>query len=1117
MLDAVVASKTFCVDSYVPFIDGRGNTPLHLAVNSVKKEHSFKLLKALIETHELPIDPHIRDKHGKKVFDLILGKKDKRLPFLSTAATRVQQSAKSKKQKKKQKENGAKEEEEVTVESGSTADMEKSDSTEVAESEKEPTQKPVKRLNSYEVMSVNEKLELHMKVVLGKGDEYFVPATEQKVEIAQVENGGVSKETEFEHSENDAPTEGVESLGPTTAAAAARKSASPQPPAVTEEREGDMNTVMSRYGLEEFDGLPWEVEVTNNVLKFFKNEKDHPYSLRLRAARTVYELAEGKRGRELSKELSSSTSNLFEAKLSKGGRIIWQVAVQFSPRRTEAHRNPIYAQVVRVWEIVPDHDQLTQTIKRCVKEIERSDERGMKASLNVPLIPAKGSKQKKKKQKQSVRQQEKLQIPKIFTQVDVEEAAAGGEIERYMYTPAASPKEDEFNVTTFYSFSGAVLKSMLTGSNMRRDFPFKEWPKEHEIINLPQDTESILLLGRSGTGKTTCCLYRLWNEFKAYWDRPTVVRLPRKPLVTVRLPSTAENEGEDEGADSIDEDTNETTDTAVANTPNHVVCETPVPARTNSWGERKTSEEEEEERGGECDSELSDDAVDAEDGSCDDEVEEVEEHLHQVFVTKNYVLCAQMKRRFYDMAAAHDFLDQHMDWETRELPHSFAEIDDLSYPLFLTARQFYVLLDNSIGDEQCFFRPRERDGGLRVKIVSSDYDHEDPDTLLDLEDSESEGEDPAAPGDHPLPSAPKHLTQLKYVEVTALYFADRIWPDISRKCGARHLDPLLVWLEIQSYIKGSRTALMRGEALLLEQYRQIGNKMAPNFAGERETIYGLYRRYEEHCQNRRHSVFLFDECDLVQDLHRRLRSVRDLSWSIHSLYIDEVQDFTQAELALYLHCCRHPNSLFFTGDTAQSIMRGVAFRFQDLRSSFHAIHEVVPRVKVPQQPHTLTINFRSHSGILHLAGSIIDLLQTFFKGSIDHLPADRGMFSGPTPVLLASCEESDLALLLSSSRRESSRIEFGAHQVVLVQSKEAKDNLPSILKGAIVLTIFESKGLEFDDVLLYNFFHDSMVRYTHRCEAVIFKRCLGSVYNTQQSNILPSPHACTVSLTHGLY
>ena len=85
------------------------------------------------------------------------------------------------------------------------------------------------------------------------------------------------------------------------------------------------------------------------------------------------------------------------------------------------------------------------------------------------------------------------------------------------------------------------------------------------------------------------------------------------------------------------------------------------------------------------------------------------------------------------------------------------------------------------------------------------------------------------------------------------------------------------------------------------------------------------------------------------------------------------------------------------------------------------------------------------------------------------------MFPGPVPVLLESCEHSDLALLLSTNKREASAIEFGAHQVILVQSEEAKEDLPTILKGAIVLTIFEAKGLEFDDVLLYNFFKDSQV------------------------------------------
>ena len=68
-----------------------------------------------------------------------------------------------------------------------------------------------------------------------------------------------------------------------------------------------------------------------------------------------------------------------------------------------------------------------------------------------------------------------------------------------------------------------------------------------------------------------------------------------------------------------------------------------------------------------------------------------------------------------------------------------------------------------------------------------------------------------------------------------------------------------------------------------------------------------------------------------------------------------------------------------------------------------------------------------------------------------------------------------MTLLLKGNRREASAIEFGARQAIIVQSEETKKNLRKEIK-AIVLTVFESKGLEFDDVLLYNFFSDSKVR-----------------------------------------
>lgn len=39
----------------------------------------------------------------------------------------------------------------------------------------------------------------------------------------------------------------------------------------------------------------------------------------------------------------------------------------------------------------------------------------------------------------------------------------------------------------------------------------------------------------------------------------------------------------------------------------------------------------------------------------------------------------------------------------------------------------------------------------------------------------------------------------------------------------------------------------------------------------------------------------------------------------------------------------------------------------------------------------------------------------------------------------------------------------------------AKEKIPEELELALVLTVYEAKGLEFDDVLLYNFFTDSEV------------------------------------------
>ena len=802
----------------------------------------------------------------------------------------------------------------------------------------------------------------------------------------------------------------------------------------------DMTGIFAEYidGLD-FDKLSWEVEVTAKVIKFFKDRKKIPFDVQGAAAKTIYQLATGKRNEHLSKLVSCKKSiQLYEARMTKAARILWEKAKSHSSRLTEtAHSTtPIYTDVIRVWEIVLDHDHLNERIKHCTEQIEKSH----LCEFRLSLLPQKAAEPMEK-----VRGREKSDIPMTYLLQTGSEKMKS----EYQFTPAVNAKDNKYSLTFLYSFDTITAKSMLFGTNDRRDFPFKEWHKEHEIIQLPY-TEAILLLGRSGTGKTTCCLYRLWNQFKNFWNLSSTPFGWKNPQRQLTLSAVVNDDA--------------VTQTEIDNEDGAALS---LSVEDNVAGLDNNSNDSSNSTGQEISSSVSE---------VGEDTEMVEEDLHQVFITKNYVLCDQMKRRFYNMAAAYDFHDHHVQFETTSIATDLSNMDSGAFPLFLTARQFYILLDNSLSDGHTFFK-RDKEGNLMVKIVSLDYDQEDPDILLDIEQSDSEDEEEDVLVSTTTQLASKEHTE-RWTEITALYFKESIWPSISHQCGISSkdsVDPLLVWIEIQSFIKGSESALRKGTPLNLEEYKEIGNRMAPNFSSHRDTIYKVFTKYQNYQQNQRHHNFLFDECDLVLHLYNRLKKVQDVPWSIHSLYIDEVQDFTQAELAVFIHCCRNPNSMFFTGDTAQSIMRGIAFRFQDLRSIFHKLHSQNPVVNVPQKPHNLTINFRSHSGILNLAGSIIDLISEFFKDSIDHLPDDEGMFPGPTPVLLESSKTGDLALLLTENKEEYSAIDFGAHQVILVQSREAKDKLPSILRNAIVLTIFEAKGLEFDDVLLYNFFTDSIV------------------------------------------
>ena len=148
---------------------------------------------------------------------------------------------------------------------------------------------------------------------------------------------------------------------------------------------------------------------------------------------------------------------------------------------------------------------------------------------------------------------------------------------------------------------------------------------------------------------------------------------------------------------------------------------------------------------------------------------------------------------------------------------------------------------------------------------------------------------------------------------------------------------------------------------------------------------------------------------------------------------------------------------------------GVGARFHDLRYIFSIMDTKVPRIV------QLTRNYRSHGKILDLANSVVSLIELFFPKTIDRLSKEESDRDGMKPLVIMPLDAKHLRNLFTgtniSASQAASEPQFGCNQVLIVRDQAAKESVPDIFKNMLCLSVYEAKGLEFDDVILYNFFH----------------------------------------------
>ncbi|KAH8096882.1 hypothetical protein BXZ70DRAFT_944950 [Cristinia sonorae] len=382
-------------------------------------------------------------------------------------------------------------------------------------------------------------------------------------------------------------------------------------------------------------------------------------------------------------------------------------------------------------------------------------------------------------------------------------------------------------------------------------------------------------------------------------------------------------------------------------------------------------------------------------------------------------------------------LEEDLEKLNRKLPLSFSQLEDAHFPLFVTYGKLCELLERD-------FKP--------AKPLYS----------------------PKTPSQSDLPQAPLETLERSHQQfVTYRSFVKAYWKHFPSQVKKLY-DPAQVFAEFMGVIKGSERALQTTTGYLLrEEYYDLSVRVGTYHDSiERESVYDVFEAYLKFKRRRGE----YDSADRTYRIYKGLREDGILGRKVDFVYVDEVQDNLLTDSFILRSICRNPNGLFWAGDTAQTISAGSSFKFNELRAFQYRLEKKGSKSSRSDNPQIFQLlkNYRSHGGIVSCAQSILELIIQFWPDSIDQISGESHNIPGPPPTFFRVWDEHSGGFEQFLFGGPGNHVGLGAQQCILVRDDDARRELRSrVGETCIILTLYESKGLEYDDVLLYNFFRDS--------------------------------------------
>ncbi|EGF6523556.1 hypothetical protein IC066_004424 [Salmonella enterica] len=261
--------------------------------------------------------------------------------------------------------------------------------------------------------------------------------------------------------------------------------------------------------------------------------------------------------------------------------------------------------------------------------------------------------------------------------------------------------------------------------------------------------------------------------------------------------------------------------------------------------------------------------------------------------------------------------------------------------------------------------------------------------------------------------------------------------------------------------RGVLTAAVNASpALSLDEYLSLGIRQSIFPPEQRAAVYQLFERYRTWLKQEN----LYDLNLLSHQYSERVTPAYDF------LLIDEVQDMTAVQIHLLLQSLTRPGAFLLCGD-ANQIVHPNFFSWSALKTLFFEHRGLMSSDYL----RILNTTYRNAPQITRLAGQLLTLKQRRF-GAID-----RESYFHPES---RSLQQGDVILLPDSDHiRQQFNEKTGrsVRHAVIVMHAEQKSLARRLFSTPLVFSVQEAKGLEYENVILFNMVSDESRMFRDIC------------------------------------